>query len=71
MRAKIYSFTNFNDDGLIDVYVDKSMLKVICDCLEEEIANMCDPETYNQMIQLIRDYQTITEKMDEPIGKTE
>ena len=71
MRAKIYSFTNFNDDGLIDVYVDKSMLKVICDCLEEEIANMCDPETYNQMIQLIRDYQTIAEKMDEPIGKTE
>ena len=71
MRAKIYSFTEFNDDGLVEVYVDKAMLKVIRDCIEEEITDMCEPETYDQMVQLISDYKSIADKMDEPMGETE
>lgn len=63
MRAKIYNYVEFDKDGLIKVFVDRDMLKIIRNSLEQEIYDMCEPPTYDKMLQLIEDYKSVVEKI--------
>ena len=65
MRAKIYDWKNFDDEGAIDIECDVEMCMAILNLLESEIDSTVSCREYDKAECLIRDFQRLTEKTEE------
>ena len=65
MRALIYDWKSFDEEGTIDVTCDIEMCMTILNLFESEIDSAVSEKDYDKAYQLIRDFRRLSEKIEE------
>ena len=70
MNIKIYSWSKWDDDGLIEVKVSKEILKEFANKYEEKIDQAIRYKRYEEASKLISDRKALIEKIKEAYDGT-
>ena len=65
MRAKIYDWKSFDEEGTIDVECDVEMCVAISCWMEAEIRSAVDKGDYDKAQRCIEQFQVMNEKIEE------
>ena len=65
MRAKVYSWKSFDEEGTIDVECDVEMCLSILGWLDDEIRCAVDERDYDKAQRCIEQFQAMSDKIEE------
>ena len=65
MKAKVYSFSEWDKDGLIEVHIDQDLLAHIIDMYEADIQRTIKDQQYDLGLELIKERKELFEKLGE------
>ena len=65
MKAKVYSFSEWDKDGLIEVHIDQDLLANIIDMYEADIQRTIKDQKYDLGLELIKERKELFEKLGE------
>jgi hypothetical protein len=65
MKAKVYSFSEWDKDGLIEVHIDQDLLANIIDMYEADIQRTIKDQQYDLGLELIKERKELFEKLGE------
>ena len=65
MKAKVYSFSEWDKDGLLEVHIDQDLLANIIDMYEADIQRTIKDQQYDLGLELIKERKELFEKLGE------
>ena len=65
MKAKVYSFSEWDKDGLIEVHIDQDLMANIIDMYEADIQRTIKDQKYDLGLELIKERKELFEKLGE------
>lgn len=65
MKAKVYSYSDWDKDGLVEVHIDDVLLKMIINMYEEKIDVLISNNAYDSALEFLKERKGLAEKLEE------